>query len=442
MNLPPGVIVAAVVVVLLAIGCLGLSLRLRRRQRLLRDTPTSKARGVFIGLVEVNGTAECERPCVSVLAAKQCVHYHYSVAESWTRTVTETHKGPDGKTRTRTRQEHGWTTVASGGAQVDFYVQDDTGTVLVRPEGAEVRPVELFSETVNRSHPLYYAHGPAHAVPGSDHRRRLSEHGIPLHAPLYIVGRARERDDVVAPQISADPEAPLFLISTQGEARVQRGYAIGSWAAWFGGLLLLVVPLAILAARGEAAPHALPLGARLPLLVGGAYLALWGLGWVWMVFNSLIGLRNRVRQGASLIDVELKRRADLIPSLASAIQGLGTHEREVQTTMAALRQQATATPAGQPGPDIAGVAADLRVVIEKYPALIADAGFARLHEGLIETEQRIELARTYYNDIATGFATRLEQVPDRFVAALAGMRPLPLLSAAGFERANMAVQFA
>jgi hypothetical protein len=88
------------------------------------------------------------------------------------------------------------------------------------------------------------------------------------------------------------------------------------------------------------------------------------------------------------------------------------------------------------------VAAALRAVVEKYPELIAQESFARLQRELVETEQRIALARIYYNDIATQFATRLEQVPDRWVARLGGMRPEALLQAENFERATVQVKFA
>src|SRR5688572_26689937 len=91
------------------------SLRLRRRHRLLADMPTSKAAGVFIGLTELQGTAECEAPRTSFLARTPCVHYHYSVAEQWSRLVTETTTDSKGRTHTRTRRESGWTEIASGG---------------------------------------------------------------------------------------------------------------------------------------------------------------------------------------------------------------------------------------------------------------------------------------------------------------------------------------
>jgi len=96
---------------------------------------------------------------------------------------------------------------------------------------------------------------------------------------------------------------------------------------------------------------------------------MWALGWVWMVFNSLVRLRGRVRQGWSLIEVELKRRSDLIPRLVATVTGLKDHERTVQTALAELRTQQQATPPGVAGPDIQGVAVAITAIVEKYPEL-------------------------------------------------------------------------
>jgi len=413
------------------------SLRLRRRQRLLADMPTSKVAGVFMGLSELKGTAECETPCTSQLAASRCVHYSFSVEEQWSRLVTTTTTDSKGKTQTHTRRESGWTTVRSGGETVDFYLQDETGAVRVRPEGAKIEPVVLFDQTVSRGDPLYYAKGPASAVANSDHRRRFVEHGIPLHTALYVVGPARERDDVVAAEIAADKDAELFLISTRSEEKVQSGYGAWSWVCLFLGLAALVGGLLIYQHQTRQPVQPVP-----GIILVAAYLAVFALGWMWMVYNSLVGLRERTRQAWSLIEIQLKRRHDLIPTLAAACAGLASHERETQTALAALRTQQQATAPGQPGADFAGVAGELRVVIERYPALMAQEGFAKLHRELVETEQRVALARAYYNDIATALATRLEQVPDRWVAALGRMQPQPLLYAENFERASVNVKFA
>src|SRR5688572_8958947 len=123
---------------------LWLSLHLRRRHRLLADLPTSKAGGVFIGLIELKGTAESEAPLRSFLAQSACVHYAFDVAEHWSRTVTESYTDKDGRTKTRTRTESGWQSVASGGETQDFYLRDETGVVLIRPQGAKLEALSVF----------------------------------------------------------------------------------------------------------------------------------------------------------------------------------------------------------------------------------------------------------------------------------------------------------
>lgn len=422
---------------LLCILCLWASLRLRRRHRLFKDLPTSKVRGVFIGLVELKGSAESEAPLVSHLASAACVLYQWKIEERWSRTVTETYTDSKGQRRTRTRRESGWTTVDHGGDSRPFYLCDDTGAILVHPQGADLETTTLFQQTLNRGHPFYYGKGPLRAVGHSDHIRRFVETGIRLHAPLYVVGPARERTDIVAPEIARQPGAEAFLISTRAEEHVHASLAGWSWFWWAVGLLIATAPLLLVIFNGEVV-RGLAVGITLiPPLV---YLFVWGACWVWMVFNSLIGLRNRVRQGWSLIDVQLKRRHDLIPNLTAAVSALGAHESEAQHALAMLRTQATASPGG--GSALGGLAGELRVVIEKYPGLTAQPAFAALHKELVETEQRIALARSYYNDIATQLATRLEIIPDRWVGRIVSMQPEPLLQAEGFERAAVKVNLA
>ncbi|MEO5961221.1 MAG: GIDE domain-containing protein, partial [Opitutaceae bacterium] len=215
---------------------LWLSLHLRRRHRLLADLPTSKVHGVFIGLMELKGTAESEAPLRSHLAESSCVHYAFEVQEQWSRTVTETYTDKDGRMQTRTRHESGWTTVAQGSETQAFYLRDDTGVILIRPEGAKLEPLTVFDETVSRGHALYYAKGPPHSVADSDQRRRFVEHALPLHGPLYIVGQARERADIVAPEIARAPDVPLFLITARTEQSVQTRHAVWSWVWWALGL--------------------------------------------------------------------------------------------------------------------------------------------------------------------------------------------------------------
>src|SRR5579872_5343670 len=230
---------------LLGLACLWAALVAARRGRLVHDLPVSKTTGVFIGLVDVQGTAESEGPLCSYITGLPCVYYDWSVEEQWTRTITETYTDNEGRTQTRTRQESGWTVVGQGKETENFYLQDDCGIVRVVPQGAKIEPAKLFEQVCGGGDPLYYAKGPAMAVPDSDHRRRFVEHAVSLHAPLYVIGQARERQDVIAPEIATDKSAPMFLISTRTREQISCGFGWAEWGWGLAGLALFVAGLVI-----------------------------------------------------------------------------------------------------------------------------------------------------------------------------------------------------
>jgi hypothetical protein len=179
-------------------------------------------------------------------------------------------------------------------------------------------------------------------------------------------------------------------------------------------------------------------GPGLPLLIGGgSFLLALFLGWAWTVYNSLVNLHHRVEQGWSQVDIQLLRRHDLIPNIVRAVEGYRQYESETQQAVTEIRAQAEAAGAAS-----RGVAPLLRLIVERYPELKANDSFLKLQQTLVDTEQRIALARDYYNDIATFYNTRLQIVPDRFVAPLAGLRPHSLMTAADFERAPVKVNLA
>jgi hypothetical protein len=124
------------------------------------------------------------------------------------------------------------------------------------------------------------------------------------------------------------------------------------------------------------------------------------------------------------------------------VEGYAAHEREVQILVTKLRQQMDATPPGVTGPDYSGFAPSLRATVERYPNLKASELFLKLQQSLTETEQRIALARDYFNNIASFYNARLEIVPDRLIASLMKLRPQTLLGAADFERAPVQVKLA
>ena len=320
--------------------------------------------------------------------------------------------------------------------------------ILVRPEGAKVEDAEVFDQTCGRGDALYYMKGPMGAVSHSDHRRRFTEHAIVLHGALYVMGHARERQDVVAPEIAADAEAPVFLISTRSEQQISRGLAIQFWvwgvlgavAAVAGGIVCAKMGESYRREAGMAMGHGRDVG--LCIATAGGFLVLWLLGWLWMAFNSMVRLRQMVTQAWSNVDVQLHRRADLIPNLVEAVKGFRDYERTVQESLALLRSQAQATRPGQPGPDPVATSPAIMAIVEQYPQLKANDVFMRLQRQLADTENRIALAREYFNNIAEHYNRRLAIVPESFVAWLGQFREQPFFAAAGFERQAVAVKLA
>lgn len=434
-----GIYAGPVVGSLLALLCLVFALRAARRKRLVDNIPTSKTTGVFIGLIELEGTAEAETPLHSFLAGKPCVFHSWKVEEHWSRTVTESYTDSKGRRGTRTKRESGWKTVASGGQAIPFYLKDDCGVILVRPDGADIQADNVFDQTCGPSGALYYAKGPASAIPNSDHQRRFTEQAIPLHAPLYIMGQAREREDIVAAEIAKDANAPMFLISTKSEKKVSSGLA---WTHWGLALLGLVLAVAGLVVRTKMMNGSVEADYRLWLIAGAIFVGAWLISWVWMAFNSMVDLRQRVRQAWANIDVQLKRRSDLIPRLVEIVKGLKDYERNLQTEVTKLRTELSATPPGQPGPNPSACRPSVAIIVERYPELKASDTFLKLQKELVHTEDRISLARAYFNDIATFYNTRLEIIPDRFIAALGAMKPQSIMTADNFEREPVHVKLA
>jgi len=262
------------------------------------------------------------------------------------------------------------------------------------------------------------------------------ETAILLHSNLYVMGQARERADMVAAEIAKDKKAPIFLISTRTEKQISSSLSGGFWGWMIAGLLAAVGGVWIgNLVLNPGMPQAWP-----PFVIAaGGYLLIIALGWVWTVFNSLVNLQQRVKQGWSQVDIQLKRRNDLIPNLVQVVEGYAAHEQGLQELVTKLRGQLSATPPGVEGPDYAGFMPTFRVVVENYPDLKASELFLKLQNELTDTEQRIALARDYYNQIVTFYNTRLEVVPDTFLAKMMGLKAATLMEAADFERAPMVV---
>jgi LemA protein len=147
------------------------------------------------------------------------------------------------------------------------------------------------------------------------------------------------------------------------------------------------------------------------------------------VYNRLVSDRNQARQGYADIDVQLKRRADLVPRLVEAVQGYAAYEKALFTAVSQARAAALA-PQGLSARFGAERALgeglkQLVLLAESYPQLKADAVFRDLSARLVEVEDHLQFARRFYNGAVQQYLTRLESFPDLVVAKLFRFQPMP-----------------
>jgi len=152
------------------------------------------------------------------------------------------------------------------------------------------------------------------------------------------------------------------------------------------------------------------------ILIVAAVFGLWLAG----VYNMFVRLRNRVREAWSDIDVQLKRRYDLIPNLVETVKGYAAHEREVLENVVKARSAAMGAQSVQEHSQaenmLSGALKSLFALSEAYPQLRASENFAKLQDELTDTENKIQAARRFYNTNVLDMNTKVEQVPSNIVA--------------------------
>jgi LemA protein len=152
--------------------------------------------------------------------------------------------------------------------------------------------------------------------------------------------------------------------------------------------------------------------------------------WVVASYNRLVGLKNQTLNGWRQIDVQLKRRHDLIPNLVNAVRGVMDFERDTLTAVMEARAKAlTATgpaDAAQKEGQLSGALGRLLAVAENYPALKSNENVKMLQEELSATENKVGFSRQFYNDIATKFNTAQQVFPTNIFANMFGFTPAEL----------------
>jgi len=158
------------------------------------------------------------------------------------------------------------------------------------------------------------------------------------------------------------------------------------------------------------------------ILIAGAAVVAVVLAWVIVTFNRLVRGRNLMREAWSGMDVQLKRRYNLIPNLVRVVEGYAVHERNLLDNVTRARTQcmlaAGAAEKSEPETGLSQVLRNLIAVAEGYPDLKANRNFLDLQDGLSEIEDQIQLARRYYNGTVRNYNIRVESFPGMLVAGL------------------------
>jgi LemA protein len=150
--------------------------------------------------------------------------------------------------------------------------------------------------------------------------------------------------------------------------------------------------------------------------------------WLFATYNGLVRLRNQTKNAWSQIDVQLKRRHDLIPNLVETVKGYAAHERqtlEAVTQARNIAQGAVGKGVGEQAKaegELSGALSRLLAVVEKYPDLKANQNFLALQEELSSTENKISFSRQYYNDSVLHYNNKIQMAPSNIIAGMFGFK--------------------
>lgn len=342
------------------------------------DTPRSRCSAVFVGFNNVQGHVGDMFPTAAHYTGTIAAWWRATLQHEWEVTVEITEKDAEGRVQRRLQTHYEFRLADSWASQTHLWIADGTGRVHVDTTNATVEaPMHHSLYGGVRMPGIGFVAGP-----GSRPTGVFLEQEWRLHDgdEVFCLGHARIADggsDVVIDGSGGEE----FLVTVHPPAKVERRRRIGTW--------LLVLP-------AFASPIAL---SPTPTwrVVGTAVLAVVALVWgTVVVYNRLTRVRQLQQRAWSLIDVQLERRATLIPQLAAVAAGYAEHEATLLDAVTKARTD--------------GAAAWL-ALREAYPQLAADAVFARVAGELAATETRIAGAREYFNDTVTTLRNRTATFP-------------------------------
>ena len=167
--------------------------------------------------------------------------------------------------------------------------------------------------------------------------------------------------------------------------------------------------------------------------------------YLWFVYNSLISAKVRIQEALSHIDVQLKRRADLIPNLVETVKGYAKHEKELLENVTKARASLMSATSTQEKAEANNMLTQslksLFAVAENYPDLKASENFKQLQEELSDTENKIAYSRQFYNSNVMDYNTKIQVFPNVLIANMFGFKPAEFFAATEEEKKAVKVQF-
>lgn len=398
-----------------------------RRRRVYADLEAVPAAAVYAGRNEVKGRAWHPMPTTAHQSRIPCVVWRYELAEE----RKETKADSEGKKTT----SKVWTTIdTKTGERPHFDLVDASGSVRITLERASVSHRQLLREEFEVPDPRSFFERLFDFGDNRTGRYRHTETGIAIGDDVFVSGEASLRGDIIEPHI--DHGKP-FVVSTRSE---------DSHRSWLGFVTIALLVIAVL--TGGLAGRSIDGGWGLPVFVGTT-LALIGSGLLISLYNRLQGQVQSAARAWSLIDVQLARRHDLIPQLATVAEGLADHERSVFETTAKQRSslagqaptEETVAWADREAAEQTDRLRQLLVVIEDHPELKADEAMLELQRQIADAENRIAHTREFYNDSVTLLRSQRQTFPGLLVARIADRRRFALFTADGFERTVPEIEF-
>lgn len=178
-----------------------------------------------------------------------------------------------------------------------------------------------------------------------------------------------------------------------------------------------------------------------PVVVLGLFVAVY----IWYIYNDLITARLQIQEAWSQIDVQLKRRADLIPNLVETVKGYAQHESTlfaaVTTARSALLTAKHPKEAALAEQEFSSAIKSLFAVVENYPQLRANEGFQALQRELADTEDKVAYSRQFYNSSVLDYNKKLQMVPGNYFAKQFNFQPSEFFEANEAERKTVEVKF-